>query len=128
MKNPADDGNEPKSAEEERLLKDLSICHQTYAVEMKGKIPKIRPARLLDLTLFRLFHYCFTTWRDGIPAVRQELLDLKSHWTDLGLPGSCPYSPSNEGLQAHAQQFEDFVTMHKLKQWLKVSMNTTSDG
>jgi hypothetical protein len=126
--NPADNDEEPRSREEEKLLKDLSICHQTYNVMMKGMVPKLRPSRLLDPTLSRLFHYCFTTWRDGVLAIRQELLDLKTHWTDLGLPGSCPYSPSDDELRVHAQQFEDFETMHKLKQWLKVSMDTTSDG
>lgn len=67
-----------KSREAEQLLKDLSICHQTYDVIATYKCRKLRPARQLDPTLFRLFHYCFTTWRDGAPAIRQELIDLRA--------------------------------------------------
>lgn len=58
------------SREKERELKDASICYQTYNVVMTGLVPKLRPARLLDPTLSRLFHYCHTTWRDSAPGIR----------------------------------------------------------
>lgn len=129
--NPADDegkAKKPQSDDELRLQKDISICHQTYDVVMKLKIPKMRPAKRLDPIFFRLFHYCFTTWRDGASAIRQELLDLRSLWAEMGLPGGCPYAPSEEELHEHARHYEDFETMQKLKMWLKVSLQTTSDG
>ncbi|WEW59407.1 hypothetical protein PRK78_004879 [Emydomyces testavorans] len=126
---PSEEGEaQQKSDDEKRLLKDLSICYQTYDVIMQLKTPKLRPARLLDSSLFRPFQYCYTTWRDGIPAIRQELLDLKALWVELKLRGECPYSPSKEELATHTQQFEDFETMQKLKTWLKIQMQTTSDG
>jgi hypothetical protein len=62
----------------ERALKDAAICYQTYDVCMKGLVPKLRPARLLDPTLFRIFHYSHTTWRDNAAAVRQELIELSA--------------------------------------------------
>lgn len=129
--NPAEDEHTTQMSQSDdakRLLKDISICHQTYDAVMKGMIPKIRPARLLDSVFFRLFLYCFTTWRDGVPAVRQELLDLKALWTEMELPGSCPYSPTEEELRDHSRQYEDFETTQKLKTWLKTSLQTTSDG
>ncbi|EEP77358.1 predicted protein [Uncinocarpus reesii 1704] len=126
--NPAEENDQPNSADEQWLLKDLAICHQTYDVIMTYKTPKLRPARELDSSLFRLFHYCFTTWRDGIPAIRQELMDLKGIWADLQLPGDFPYSPDEKEIAEHAQQYEDFETKQKLKAWLKIQMQTTSDG
>lgn len=124
-----DGDNTPKSRDEEQLLKDLSICHQTYDVIATYKCRKLRPGRQLDSSLFRLFHYCFTSWRDGAPAIRQELIDLRALWPKLKLPGTeCPYSPTEQEIAEHARQFEDFETMQKLKTWLKISMQTTSDG
>ncbi|BDD57421.1 hypothetical protein MAP00_002784 [Monascus purpureus] len=95
---------------------------------MKGFLPKLRPARLLDPTLFRPFHYCHTTWRDSATALRQELIELAARWTELGMQGTCPYSPSETELREHSQLYEDFETVQKLKMWLIDSLNTNSDG
>lgn len=118
--------SDPKKQERER--KDVLICHQTYDVCMKGLIPKMRPAKLLDPILFQLFHYCHTTWRDSAAPVRQELIDLSAHWTELGLQGPCPFSPTEAELKEHAQHYEDFETIQKLKLFLKSSLHTNSDG
>ncbi|KAL4784214.1 hypothetical protein BJX76DRAFT_348012 [Aspergillus varians] len=90
--------------------KDSVICYKTYDVGMKGLVPKLRPAGLLDPTLFRPFYYCHTSWRDSATAVRQELIELSARWTELGLEGSCPFSPSEEELEEHARSYEDFET------------------
>lgn len=116
------------SPEHERRVKDASICYQTYDVAMKGFVSKLRPARLLDSTLFRLFHYCHTTWRDSATALRQELIELSARWTELGIQGPCPYSPSGAELQEHSRLYEDFETVQRLKMWLIRSLNTNSDG
>lgn len=71
-------GESTTTSHEERILKDALICYQTYEVCMKGLIPKLRPARLLDPSLFRLFHYCHTTWRDSAAAVSQGLIELSA--------------------------------------------------
>lgn len=112
----------------DREWKDASVCYQTYDVCMKGLVPKLRPARLLNPTLFRLFHYCHTSWRDSAAAVRQELIELSARWTELGLQGSCPFAPTEEELKEHARDYEDFETVQKLKIWLRRSLNTNSDG
>jgi hypothetical protein len=95
---------------------------------MKGLAPKLRPARLLDPTLFRIFQYCHTTWRDSAAALRQELIELSARWTELGLEGSCPFSPTEEELKKHARDYEDFETVQRLKLWLRNSLRTNSDG
>ncbi|KAJ5223489.1 hypothetical protein N7468_008031 [Penicillium chermesinum] len=116
------------SSNNERARKDAAICYQTYDVCLKGLAPKLRPARLLGPSLFRLFHYCHTTWRDSAPAVRQELCELSAHWSELGLQGSCPYSPTKQEMEKHARDYEDFETVQRLKVWLKRSLHTNSDG
>ncbi|KAE8404616.1 hypothetical protein BDV37DRAFT_271277 [Aspergillus pseudonomiae] len=116
------------SGHNEQEWKDASICYQSYDVCMKGLAPKLRPARLLDPTLFRVLQYCHTTWRDSAMAIRQELIELSARWTELGLQGSCPFSPTEEELREHARDYEDFETIQKLKLWLRNSLNTNSDG
>lgn len=103
----------------EQGRKDALICYQAYDVCMKGLAPKLRPARLLDPTLFRLFHYCHTTWRDSAMAIRQELIELSAHWAELGLQGSCPVSLTEEELKEHARDYEDFETFKDLNYGLE---------
>lgn len=125
---PSEDENASKTREEESLLKDLSICYQTFDVVRTLKTPKLRPGKLMDQTYFRLFHYCYTSWWDGIPAIRQELLDLKELWPQLEEAGLFPYNPTAAELAEHKRQYEDFENVHKLRVWLKMALQTTSDG
>ncbi|KAJ5164822.1 uncharacterized protein N7500_006652 [Penicillium coprophilum] len=116
------------SKQKERELKDASICHQTYDVVMTALIPKLRPARLLGPTFFRLFHYSHTTWRDSAATIRQELIELSATWKELGLEGSCPYSPTEEELKQHARDYEEFEAIQALKSWLRDTLDTNPDG
>ncbi|KAM3501017.1 hypothetical protein MY10362_005901 [Beauveria mimosiformis] len=112
----------------ERERKDALICYQTYDVYMKGLIPKVRDARPLDPSLFRVFQYCHTSWRDSAAALDQELIELSARWTELGLQGACPFSPTEQELKEHAQNYEDFETVQRLKLWLKSALHADSDG
>ncbi|KAJ5796781.1 uncharacterized protein N7518_005321 [Penicillium psychrosexuale] len=123
------DQDDPElSKRQERELRDTSICYQTYDVIMTGLTPKLRPARLLDPTLFRLFHYSQTTWSDSAAAIRQELIELSTGWEELGLEGSCPYTPTEAELKQHARDYEDFESVQALKLWLKNTLDTDSHG
>ncbi|ATY65652.1 serine threonine kinase [Cordyceps militaris] len=113
---------------QEQARKDALICYQTYDVLMRGAIPKVRDARPLDPSLFRVFQYSHTSWRDSATALRQELIELTALWTELGLPGACPFSVTDEELKEHIRDYEDFETVQRLKLWLKSAMNTNSDG
>ncbi|RAK97240.1 uncharacterized protein BO80DRAFT_415183 [Aspergillus ibericus CBS 121593] len=125
---PEYDADDPASADKKRAFTDASICYQTYDVCMKGLVPKLRPARLLDPTLFRLFHYSHTAWRDSAAAIRQELIEISDRWHELGLEDSCPFLPTDEERTKHARDYEDFETIQSLKLWLKTSLHTNSDG
>lgn len=56
------------------------------------------------------------------------MIELSAGWNELALQGTCPYSPTREELSDHAQQYEDFETVQKLKLWLKTSLESNSDG
>jgi hypothetical protein len=121
--------NEQKIPDHRRKeWKDASICHQTYDICIKGLIPKLRPARLLDPCLFQLFYYRHASWRDSATALRRELLELSIRWTELGLQGSCPYEPSEEELEEHVRDYEDLETVRRPRSWLQQFLGTNFDG
>ncbi|PIG86651.1 hypothetical protein AARAC_005358 [Aspergillus arachidicola] len=125
---PLAEVDESAPDDQKKKLNDAKICHQPYDVYMKGLVPKLRQAMLLDPALFRPFLYCHTTWRDSATALRQELMELSARWSDLGMQGSCPYLPDEQQVANHAKLYEDFETVQRLKMWLRGSLGTDSDG
>ncbi|TVY45435.1 Altered inheritance of mitochondria protein, mitochondrial [Lachnellula occidentalis] len=111
-----------------RHEKDVLTCKKTFEVILKGYVRKLHDARAMDQTLLRPFRYCDASWRDSAAALRQELIELSQRWTELGLPGSCPYQPTLEELNEHAKQYEDFESMQQLKMFLKRALDADSDG
>ncbi|KAE8326939.1 kinase-like domain-containing protein [Aspergillus sergii] len=102
--------------DQKKKLNDAKICHQTYDVCMKGLVTKLRQAMLLDPALV------------SATALRQELMELSARWSDLGMQGSCPYLPDEQQVAIHAELYEYFGTVQRLKMWLRVSLGTDSDG
>ncbi len=130
---PTDDPDEPpeipeEKKERERLETDIWICRQTFEVGMKVWVPRIHAARVADSTLLRPLRYCATPWRDSATALRQELIELSQRWTELGLPGACPYQPSPEELADHVDLYEQFEVMQKLKDFLTKNFDTAGEG
>ncbi|OAP64623.1 hypothetical protein AYL99_00595 [Fonsecaea erecta] len=116
------------SGDRERLERDIWICRQTFEVAIRGFSPKLAAARALDEALLRHFLYCHSSWQVGAVALRQELIELSQHWSQLGLPGSCSYQPSPGELAEHAKQWDDFETTQKFKLFLIRMLDSSSDG
>ncbi|EEQ33390.1 conserved hypothetical protein [Microsporum canis CBS 113480] len=114
--------------EDEYNLKAASICAQAYDVIIKAFIPKLQAARNLDPALYRIFHYCLTSWTSSATAVREELIDLFQNWRTYDIPGCCPYSISEEQVAAHKKMYIDFEDSMKLKAGLMRLFNTNPDG
>ncbi|KAK5009248.1 hypothetical protein LTR39_004981, partial [Cryomyces antarcticus] len=72
--------------------------------------------------------YCHTSWRDGAAAVQQELIEVSQQWTKLGLPGPCPYQPTEEELAEHKKQYQDFENAHKMRVVVMRTLDVSSDG
>ncbi|KAJ5442231.1 hypothetical protein N7445_005238 [Penicillium cf. griseofulvum] len=47
---------------------------------------------------------------------------------ELGLEGSCAYSPTEAELKQHVRDYEDFEAVQALKSWLRDTLDTNSDG
>jgi hypothetical protein len=121
-------GSPEEEKARKRHEKDVWTCRQTFEVVLKGYAPKLHDTRAMDQTLLRPFRYCDASWRDSAAALRQELIELSQRWTELGLPGSCPYQPTPEELAEHAKQYQDFESTQQLKMFLKRALNADSDG
>ena len=76
--------DQTESPHDSKREKEISICERTFEVALEGWVPKLHDARALDETLLRPIRYCHTTWRDGVAAFRQELIELSQHWNELG--------------------------------------------
>jgi len=121
-------GGENDDPERKKLETDASICRQTFEITTRGWVPKLHEARAADDTLLRIIRYCSSSWIDGAAALREELIELSQRWTELGLPGSCPYVPSQVELDIHKKQFEDYEAYLKLKLFLVHATDSNSDG
>jgi hypothetical protein len=117
-----------EEAARKRHEKDVLTCQKTFEVVLRGYVRKLHDARAMDQTLLRPFQYCDASWRDSAAALRQELIDISQCWTELGLPGRCPYQPTQEELAEQARQYEDFETVQQLKLFLKRALSVDSDG
>ena len=122
---PKDESLEDQEREELRA----ELCQKAYDVCMKGLVPRLAAARALDMDLARPFRYCHRTWRDSIPAFRQDLIDLSVRWEALDLPGQCPYHvPVGDELALHKEQYEDLKLAADLRGKIYTLRDAGSDG
>jgi len=113
---------------ETKAAKDRVLCSDTFEVCMKGYVPTLGAARSVDDTLLQPFRHCNTSWRNGIAPGQQHNIELSEKWVELGLPGSCPYRPSEQEVSSHRERYQDFETTQNLKLGLVRTLGTDSDG
>lgn len=112
----------------EKYEKDLSICQQTFQVVLWGYLRKLENARTMDQTLLGPIRHCNNSWRNGAPLLREELIDISKRWTELGLPGQCPYQPTDAELTKHNEQHEEHEVVMMLTLFLMRMLNADSHG
>lgn len=124
-------GQSPEEAEaEDTLRKEVAILRAAweFSLRLEASSPRLHAAQTLDHTLIRPFRYCSTTWQHGICGFRSDLMSLSQEWATLGLPGSCPYQPTEEELAKHTTQWEDFESELNLKKGLMNILFTDEEG
>ncbi|EPE30674.1 Protein kinase-like (PK-like) [Glarea lozoyensis ATCC 20868] len=110
-----DPEEDPKAIEERKRPKQMNV-------------PTLSKARNADQNLLRPLRYCGTSWRDGAAATRQELIELSKKWTEIGLPGACPYQPSAKELEEHTLGYDQFEMKQGLKDLLIEMHDTNGEG
>ncbi|KAJ5180838.1 hypothetical protein N7492_004048 [Penicillium capsulatum] len=79
--------------------------------------------------MFRLFRYCYRTWKDGAVAFRHELIEISKDWAALGFAGSCPFPLSSaEEMVLRRKEYRCFEAAQNLKRDLSSLLDVAPDG
>ncbi|KAJ5144279.1 hypothetical protein N7526_001787 [Penicillium atrosanguineum] len=108
---------------------DDDLCTKAYEICTQFLTPRLARPRLMNEGLFRLFRYCYRTWKDGAVAFRHELIETSKDWEDLGLSDSCPFPlPDPEDADLHQKEYRRFEAAQNLKCDLSNLLDSASDG
>jgi hypothetical protein len=64
----------------------------------------------------------------GITPLRESLLEMSQHWSDLGFPGDCPYAFSPEELAAHRRDFANYEERDCIRRSVKEVLGTDDEA
>ncbi|KAI2956348.1 hypothetical protein CBS147323_9268 [Aspergillus niger] len=64
----------------------------------------------------------------GVVPLRECLIEIFQNWSNLGIPGHCPYSFSQEDIDAHKQQFAEYEEWNEVQQLAQESLDTDAEG
>ncbi|SMY21314.1 unnamed protein product [Zymoseptoria tritici ST99CH_1A5] len=121
--------SDPPTKEQQNIMTSVDLCRQTWAVILRGYLPVLFEARTMDQDLLRLLQYIPSAWRHGAVLIREDLIQLSRRWTtDLKLPGTCPYQPTEEDLKRQAQLLPQWRELHDVRQVLFKGLRTDADG
>ena len=105
------------------------ICTKAFEVCSQFLTPTLSTPRLMEQNLSRPFHYSYRTWKDGVVALRHELIETARHWRSLGFAGPCPFAlPPAKELVDHRKEYRLFEAAQDLRCDLSNLLNTASDG
>ncbi|CAN9147239.1 unnamed protein product [Alternaria alternata] len=111
----------------EQRLKD-NITAKGY--ELCTGVNNIRGWKALQIPLFlrELFIRCAEASEEGVVPLRACLIEYAANWKDIGFEGECPISFSEEDLQKHEQQFEEYSNYHKVHKLARNILGTDFEG
>jgi hypothetical protein len=77
-----------------------------------------------------LFIRCGETTSEeaGVIPLRSCLIEICQNWSTLGFSGECPYSFSEEEIQAHESQFNEYQTWHQVQELAMDCLDTDAEG
>jgi hypothetical protein len=119
---------------------DKAFSRQKYDQAMQAKAYEIRtfldnrPAHNAMAAEPRLFRDLFTcagevsTSSTGIIPLRESLLEISQHWSDLGFQGDCPYSFTPDEIAAHKRDFAAYEERNDLRRLALEVLGTDDEG
>ncbi|CAN9242061.1 unnamed protein product [Alternaria alternata] len=122
-----DELNEEEKKITEQRLKD-NITAKGYELCTGSK--NIRGWKALQIPLFlrELFIRCAEASEEGVVPLRACLIEYAANWKDIGFEGECPISFSEEDLQKHEQQFEEYSNYHRVHELARNILGTDFEG
>lgn len=75
-----------------------------------------------------LFTRCGEVFEVGIIPLRACLIEILQNWSSLGFSGKCPFSFSEEELDAHERQFAEYQAWHEAQALAEECLDTDAEG
>lgn len=107
--------------------KHAQHCGQAWAV-MAYICPKLGKATVLNPALGRYLAGVSSGCSDEATSLRSLLADLSSEWCELGLPGDCPYQPSQADAELLSVELDELDSTQRLRAYLSRLLRCEMDG
>ena len=79
--------------------------------------------------LFReLFLRTAQIWEEGVVPLRACFIEIFSNWQGLGMPGDCPFAFTDNEINQHEQQFEQYQEWQEVHEFAREYLDTDADG
>jgi Phosphotransferase enzyme family len=104
-------------------------CAQAFDACLKFHLPILAQPRSLNEDFLRPFHYGYRSWKDGVVALRHDLLMISQKWKQLGFDEPCPV-PVLEAkvILAHDKDYRLFEAAQKLRRQVTDYLNVSPEG
>jgi hypothetical protein len=102
-------------------------CGGTWAV-MAYICPKLGKAITLDYDLCYYLADVSSGCSDDMTSLRSLLADVSSRWEELGLPGICPYQPSEEEAKILSLELDHLQSTKRMRMFLSRLLRCEMDG
>lgn len=84
------------------------------------------------MNVSRVFRESFTRCGEvselGIVPLRACLIEILQNWSSLGFSGNCPYSFSQDEVDAHERQFAENRSWHDVQALAEECLDTDAEG
>ncbi|KAF2127066.1 hypothetical protein P153DRAFT_295386, partial [Dothidotthia symphoricarpi CBS 119687] len=101
---------------------------KAYELSSRSQNKQTCKAFFMPSFLWDLFVRCGEASEEGIIPLRACLIQLSKSWQDLGFAGDCPFSFSEDDIQKHNQEFEEFRDFHRIQEIARKHLVTDSEG
>ena len=119
------DANDKKLA---KLKFDKTVVSKFYELSTANQHPRTHNAFLMPWFTRELFIRCGEVYEEGAIPLRACLIEFADAWSELGFPGECPFSFSEEDIRKHGQQFQDYHDFHRVQEIARKFLSTDSEG
>jgi hypothetical protein len=105
------------SDDSRQAQKHAQRCGQAWVV-MAYICPKSGKATVLNPAIGRYLAGISSGCSDEATKLRSLLANLSSEWSELGLPGDCPYQPSQADLKLLKVELDELESTERLRAYL----------
>jgi len=101
---------------------------KTYEMNCAAQNTMAWKALKLPAFLRELFTRCAEVSEEGEIPLRACLIEVAAVWNRIGFKDECPLNFSEEDLQKHEQQFEEYSNYHKVYELARGIISTDFEG